>query len=280
MALKSWFPPELHSSYVVTTTFHRSGYELYGSKCIESFLRFWPDDVKMVVYAEDVEVKEQDDRLIVLDQRPTLAALQSFKEAYAGEPKANGTCRAASGEPYNFRWDAVRFSNKVFAITHAIKAWHGRADHLIWLDADTVTRKPVTAELLEKVSPAQNELAAYLNRRSYPECGWVGYNLKHPHILRFAETFEDSYTSGAFMNMKENHDSYVFWQIALEMENADGIPFKKLGSDRARGHIFLNSELGKYLDHLKGPRKNTGRSFVNDVRPWRLDRIWQLLRAR
>jgi hypothetical protein len=32
-------------------------------------------------------------------------------------------------------------------------------------------------------------------------------------------------------------------------------------------HVFINSELGLYMDHFKGKRKTAGSSARNDLRP-------------
>ena len=38
------------------------------------------------------------------------------------------------------------------------------------------------------------------------------------------------------------------------------------------GHVFINSPLGAYMDHLKGPRKLDGRSKRKDIyRPHKND---------
>jgi hypothetical protein len=41
------------------------------------------------------------------------------------------------------------------------------------------------------------------------------------------------------------------------------------------GHPLINSEWGAYLDHLKGNRKNTGRSLAKDLKIYRTEAYWQ-----
>jgi hypothetical protein len=41
------------------------------------------------------------------------------------------------------------------------------------------------------------------------------------------------------------------------------------------GHPLINSEWGAYLDHLKGNRKNTGRSLPKDLKVKRQEAYWQ-----
>ncbi|KZK81587.1 hypothetical protein PsAD13_03995 [Pseudovibrio sp. Ad13] len=251
--------------HCVVTTFHEAGYQQYGKRCIESFLIKWPDTVSMLVYPEKTSVSFSEPRLQLIDPLVALPKLQQFKSSYYDNPFANGTNPIVPEQTNNFRWDAYRFSNKVFAVTDAIRRCHGTFDQLIWLDADTVTHTVIPEEFLDKMAPNARQLAAYLNRRGYPECGWVGYNLNHPEILNFANRFEQIYLSGEFLTFKENHDSYIFWEIVQEMEQAKKATFKELGSRWQTGHIFIKSALGKYVDHLKGGRKIEGRSKERDT---------------
>lgn len=259
--------------HVVVTTFHEKGYRDYGKRCIETFLEHWPADIELLVYAEDVDVEERDSRLHVLDHGEVLPHLLEFRNAFAGNPLANGVRSSGGVLKRDYRWDAVRFSNKVFAVTDAIRRYRTLADQLIWLDADTVTHRDIPRSLVDRIAPRGKQLAAYLNRSIYPECGWVGYNLRHPEILTFAERFERTYTSGYFLAMKESHDSFVFWKIVQQMEQDREAKFKFLGSNRTKSHVFINSVLGGYLDHLKGDRKAAGKSRKSDL-TWRRREAW------
>ncbi|MFS8182021.1 hypothetical protein ACMG4P_10740 [Pseudovibrio denitrificans] len=251
--------------HCVVTTFHEAGYQQYGKRCIKSLLEKWPDTVSMLVYPENVSVDLFEARVQALDPLECLPKLQKFKLSNRDNPFANGTNPIITKQTKNFRWDAYRFSNKVFAVTDAIRRCKGDFDQLIWLDADTVTHTQIPEKFLNKIAPKNGQLAAYLNRRGYPECGWVGYNLKHPEILNFADRFEQIYLSGEFLTYKENHDSYIFWEIVQEMERTNTAKFKELGSKWRSGHIFIRSALGKYIDHLKGDRKIEGRSRERDA---------------
>jgi hypothetical protein len=41
------------------------------------------------------------------------------------------------------------------------------------------------------------------------------------------------------------------------------------------GHPFINTDLGKYLDHLKGKRKEHGKSLALDLKIKREESYWQ-----
>lgn len=259
---------------VVLTTFHAAGYEQYGKRFLQSFYKHWPADIPLWIVAEGVKVPTEEGRSRVFDQQETLEALQAFKARYANEPHANGLDPRGSGKN-NFRWDAVRFSNKVFAVTFGIRrAMTEGFDQLLWLDADTVTHRDIPMSFIAEMAPCDEELTAYLNRKSTPECGWVGYNLRHPLMAEFADRFEGAYTSGDFLRLKESHDSFVFWELMKEFEVDRKVRWKPLGDAKATGHIFVNSKLGQYMDHLKGDRKEAGRSRADDLQVERKEAWW------
>lgn len=260
--------------HIVVTTFHEKGYRDYGKTCIETFLKHWPKDIALVVYAEDVEIEERDRRLIVFDHAD-LPKLREFRQAYGENLQANGFRPVRNGLTRDFRWDAVRFSNKVFAVADAIRRYRSVVDQLIWLDADTVTHRDIPKSFIDGIAPRANQLAAYLNRRIYPECGWVGYNLRHPAIMTFVDRFEGAYSSGYFLTLKESHDSFVFWKVLQQMERDKEAKFKRLGSSLTKTHVFINSVLGGYLDHLKGDRKAAGKSRKSDLKWFRREAWWQ-----
>lgn len=250
--------------HCVLSTFNKAGYDSYGKNFLSAFKTYWPKDVTLIVYLEGMNLKNEDN-VIYLKQEHTLNKLKRFKFENRGLEYSTGS------NPWNpaqkgFFWDALKFSNKVFAVCHAISQYQKGYDQLIWLDADTLTRRKIDISFLDDVAPNQNELVAYLNRAIFPECGWVGYNLKHRLILKFARDFEDIYLSGNYRFLRESHDSYVFQRLIESYVEKYGVTWRALGDDQSVGHVFLNSILGKYLDHLKGPkRKRLGSSQLRDL---------------
>ena len=103
-------------------------------------------------------------------------------------------------------------------------------------------------------------------------------------IKRFLREFQRMYDdaeNGIFL-LDEWHDSFVF--DAVRKQCTGLIEFNwaaKLGDLRpsklnspGEGHPLINSDWGAYLDHLKGKRKETGRSNDKDlVRP-RTESYW------
>jgi hypothetical protein len=81
----------------------------------------------------------------------------------------------------------------------------------------------------------------------------------------------DDAETGIF-TLPEWHDSFVFDVVRQSM------PLKETnwskGIIKGEGHPLINSELGAYLDHLKGNRKQTGQSRRADLVTQRKELYW------
>ena len=114
----------------------------------------------------------------------------------------------------SFLWDASRFANKVFAIWHMVD--NTDADVVIWCDGDVRTHSPITLEFLQSMAPAQDELVTYLGRRTWPECGWMMFNTRHPDFKEFMKEWRWIYESNDIFNHVEYHDSYIFGELIIK----------------------------------------------------------------
>jgi len=177
-----------------------------------------------------------------------------------------------------FKWDAVRFANKVYAVFDAAERCD--TDWIIWLDADTYVHSPVTYNDLQKFTP-QRAWMSYLGRgKKWPECGFYGINLRTKPGKWFLKKFESVYENAedGIFKMEEWHDSFVFEEVRKKVaKKHDSFPFLNISGDliNGEGHPFINSDLGKYFDHLKGDRKDIGKSNKpNDLIVKRTEGYW------
>jgi hypothetical protein len=91
--------------------------------------------------------------------------------------------------------------------------------------------------------------------------------------------YEDA-DNGIF-KLEEWHDSYVFGEILNKYKqfNADHDYSAQMYLREAKtgggGHPLINTELGKYMDHMKGDRKKDGRSKSSDIMVKRSEGYWQ-----
>jgi hypothetical protein len=138
---------------------------------------------------------------------------------------------------------------------------------MIWLDADSHTHSPVPIEWLSVVCPPES-MISYLGRgeKYHSECGWVGYNLTYPATRDFIREFVGMYNTDKIFNEREWHDSYI-WDVVRRLhDNSKFFNLNPSWQDKGlAGHPFINSELGKYMDHVKGERKLQGMSRSKEV---------------
>ena len=269
----------------VVTTFPPNRWTAYAERMLKSHIEFWPDDVILYAYHEGdmpTLVHKKVKFINIEEVNPDLVA---FKKKHKDDPVANGETQEIPGgvrrNPNagkndrgkgSYLWDAVRFAHKTFAVDHAIKTID--ADYVLWLDADTYTFRSITKEFVLGLLP-EDKLVNFLGRgEKYPECGWVCYNKRHPQINQFMDTWTDLYKNDTIFKELEWHDSYLFWQILKRVAPDQGVDIGK-GAGAKGHHVFINSVLGGYIDHMKGKRKVKGKSSKSDLRGGRNEEYWQ-----
>jgi hypothetical protein len=280
------------------TTFNREGYERCGRRMIESFDQYWPREIPLYCYAEGFTPDMPSPRAIVVDLLSACPELAAFKDRHSNNQKAHGA--ESCGTCYRFlivrkksrwrtpkvkfirmergigyRWNAVRFSHKSFAIFNA--SARCKADVLYWLDADILVFDEVPWAFLEELVPPDH-LLGYLKRPKFSECGFVGYNLRHPSICGFFAEFKALYTTDRLFREREYHDSWLFDTVRKRFERMNCKTFDiARGRGAYAGHVFINSPLGQYMDHMKGERWAHGSSSLRDLIVPRHEPYWTTL---
>ena len=110
------------------------------------------------------------------------------------------------------------------------------------------------------------------------------YELNHPVCHEFLKEFERVYEEaeqGIFL-LEEWHDSFVFGHILNNMKkdfpnvlDYSAEMYLKEARTGGGGHPLINSVLGKWMDHMKGVRKEEGRSRVSDIMVNRTESYWK-----
>lgn len=263
----------------VVTTFNKSGLDTYGQRMIDSYEKNWPSEITLYVYAEDCTPKTTKANVIVRDLHKESTELVNFKNKWRGVPKANGDIsadpeRSKRKDSFKgFKWDAIRFSHKVYSIFHCAKTID--ADVLTWMDADMYCHSPIGLDFVQKMIPEGKDLCYIGRDRKWPECGLYSINLKSKKGQEFLQKFQWAYDNAekGIFQMDEWHDSFVFDVVRKRMT------LKELnwteGLIKGEGHPLINSEWGAYLDHLKGNRKELGKSKKTDLLKPRTENYWK-----
>ncbi len=245
---------------MIVTSFSQKGYHLYGKKFIETFLEHTNDHKLTIFYENSTPSNRPDDDRLIYENLVSYDEFVEFcKTIQNSDPLFRGLVRNledknAKDPIYNFRFDAFRFFRKVFSIKTADQMTDD--PHLIWIDADVYFHSNLPDDFFETV--LDGKYLAYLGRPGiFSECGFMAFNRSYEVHKQFMRLYWDAYSTGAFRMLGQWHDCYVF-DFIRELLN---VPSNNLAKGHSSDHPFVDSVLGKYMDHLKGPdRKEMGRS--------------------
>ncbi len=232
----------------------------YGQRAVESFLEYWPADVALDLYAEDF-APETPGRVVV---RPMPGWHCAWKARHRDNEEAHGRA-SARRQPYDYRRDAVKFSHKVAALTDAALRRDWVPDDVqILLDADVVTHAAVDHAWLRDLFGSPAYMAWLYRAGRYPECGFVMFRAGQQIHKPFMAAFRALYEHDGLFALRETHDSFALQEMVNGFVRAGQMaqPFDLCTTARGRnaGHPFVVSRLGERMDHLKGARKDAGRT--------------------
>ena len=180
------------------TTFHKEGLDLYGQRFLDSFANNVDKQVKLIVYAEECSPNNPDPEQITILPQKNLTNLIKFKNKWKDVPKANGKCPFPERRPRDyhkeFKWDAIRFANKTYAVFETFKS--ALTKWVVWIDADTFVHSPISYKQFEDLLP-NDKWITFVGRgrgtQTWPECGFYGLNRTSITCKKFMKEFEDMY---------------------------------------------------------------------------------------
>ena len=175
-----------------------------------------------------------------------------------------------NGHEYDINFDA-RMARKAFIQCHGARTLRGK---VFWIDADVIAHAPVPDTFLDEVLP-DDKMCCFLGRDGwcYTESGFIGFNPDHQACPTFMAAYLGAFTSGAIFTQPGWHDCHGFdmarraFDPALFVNLATGLPEGCM-------HPFVNSVLGRYMDHRKGPRKES-RTSREDLLIDRSEAYWR-----
>jgi len=234
---------------LAVTTQNKAYYDKLGKDSIDSFVKYWPKDVTLHVFAEDFMLENHDNVMY-----------HSFDEL-------DEDFREFQTKDYKKR--VKIFSYKAFSWLRACQ-FEG-TDRLIWIDSDVITYKPIPKEFLWKLCP-DNVLATYMavvydHKKVKGEgfkkikpvlCGETGFyviNRHHYYYEDFVNRYREYYMRGYGESLRRFYDGDVFGAVVSEFESHGKI-FRDLGN-RHHNTIFKHTILAEYMTHYKGKVKKS-----------------------
>jgi hypothetical protein len=220
----------------IVSTVHKAGFDAYGREWCSSTTSQWDtDDIRL--YTEGVA--EDTPCMLKSYSVESIDRLTAFKAQYAHY------------KPVLWQWDILRWSNKVFASYDALYDYDGLA---VWLDCDTVTKKPINEDFIRSLLP-QGQYMAMFKRVGMPtETGFVIRDCSHPIHRPFMDTWVSWLETGQFKTLNQWCDASTM-DATVRLMNAPTVslsgPYEKELSPMDL------APLSQYIEHKKGARKWT-----------------------
>lgn len=252
------------------TCYSLQGWRETGALLVNGFIQNWPKSANLTVYVDDPIPKKdliRDDRVKyqILNQKDLIA----FKERHRNNPEASGLGKRAEKGAKNYRYDAVRFSHKVFALFQFLET--NDTDILIWLDGDSRTHSQVRESDILSWCP-EGKFAGYLARPwLYTETGFHIFNMRHPIANDFLNAWKQYYLDDSIFKLEMWTDCHTYDAAKTKFDDSH---WHNLSPPIKNNHPFINGPLGEFMDHMKGPRKQKGTSHRKDLVVNRTNSYW------
>lgn len=217
----------------VVTSFDQRYYDMIGYACVESWMQYWPKDLVLTCYVEDMYLPENP-RLRQIPFSELGIEYQQFQLSDESDR-------------------AKTFAKKAYSVMHAFE--HSTADLIIWVDADVITQQELPRSVLESLC-SKTQLAAFM---SVDHDGWFSaetgifaVNTRHSEFKNFTARYRERYDNHIKHDLRRFYDGEVFGAVVNEFAHR---PYNAEMNDlcvNIKGKTPLKfTELGVYLRHHK-----------------------------
>jgi len=234
--------------FACITTFNQDYYDSMANKMVETYLQFWPEDVPLYCYTEDMQLPLSSPKLKEIDVYE--ACGEPLKEYldYIGTHYSRG------------------FAYKAFCWVHACKTLD--VDQIIYLDADSVTYRTITKEWIDSILK-EDELVAYMGvtmhkgkwagtNKQHADSGIYWFNKNHSYAETFVNRYENIYLTKEVktdnIRFPKPNDAYVLADCVTDALD-NNVKIVDFHPQRTAHSPLKETVLGKYFRHFKGARK-------------------------
>lgn len=240
----------MKASTKVITTFGKTGYGLYGKSFIETFLSYWPDNIKLTVYKEDWQESESNPRIEYLDIDEKIPEVNKFRD-HCSRQIADLEKQDRNSKRINWYNKAIRWSFKSLVIWRELKRKDSR--YVIWLDGDVSTLKAPKEDIAELLLKGQAFASQMEHVKGMPHCetGIAVFDTAHEQCSRIVDMLGEGYIDNRVLGLEKPWDGFWFAEMVKR-----GISFTDMNKDRSgAGKTFTNRYIFKVLDHNVGNKK-------------------------
>ncbi len=239
---------------MLVTTLNTKLLEEYGRTTVATWSAFTGRKIVVVVNPEEVDYfkTELGSRYSVL---PFGAGSLQHMAAIRSREDALNYRRG------DYRWQAARFSWKVFAMEEAFISFP-QEQVVTWLDADSLLKDGFDS-WLSQVFSAEHAVSflGRAHKQLHAETGLIDF--RGAEGLRLFNRVLDIYKSLEIFDFNEWTDSYVYTSVF--QFNKHCFDICKHRGVRSSNPIY-EIDRGRHLIHLKGMRKNSSSMLLDDLR--------------
>jgi hypothetical protein len=236
-------------TFAAVTTMNQAYYDTIGSVMLESFVEHWPRDFPLYVFTESFDPPIAAPNIHIIDLFDAVGPrLQSFLD-WRGQHHTR------------------KFAYKAYAWIAATEQLS--EDVLLYLDADTETKRDVPKSFIEGLIP-DDTLLAYMYARATgldsqgQECFYDNaetciylFNQRHQFAPEFMRRYTEIYETREIANsqvFRKSHDTWVMAEC-VRLAQQHGAKINNLHPDRDRRTPIKATVLYEYFSHYKGKSK-------------------------
>lgn len=221
----------------IITSFNQKYYDLIGKDCVDSWLKYWPEEYSLTCYVEEF----------------TIPAHPRVKQI-----SFDNLCKEYFEFQKTSKKQINKFAKKAFTFVHAME--NSTADRIIWLDADVITLQALPKSLLLKILPI-DVLSTHMGVIYYadksgnpgqwfvPETGFFAINTQHAAFENFKTEYKRHYAEKDYKQLRRFYDNDVYGHV-FEKLKAPGYDLCDK-FDKGYKTPLPHTELAMYLKHYK-----------------------------
>jgi hypothetical protein len=187
----------------VITTFSEQGYTIYGKRWIDSVIKNWPVDTRVVIYT-DFDLAAPADNFVVKQFDAEFPYHPAFKELVTSTFNKDEKATTIG-------YKTIKFSFKGFVICKELLT--ADSGYLIWLDGDAETINTVTDNTLEAIVGDKFLACQQEKNFQHVESGILFFNVSNKLTKEFANELEQYYFNKKLLKLKKPYDGYVIADI-------------------------------------------------------------------
>lgn len=204
---------------------------------IDSWLTYWPEDLTLTVYTEDV--------LPINDPRVLVVSLDTMGDEYLNFQNAR----------FKLETRSKRFAKKAWPIMKNLEDNDG---FLIWVDADVITEDYITKDYLDSLLPKEFfscHIGVPQGKYYSVETGFFIIDKTNEYKNSFLEKYKHIYYNIDFSDMHKPFDGDAFGKVIRDLKLITEFKYQELNSEKMSKSPFNHIFKGK-MKHYKAKRKN------------------------